>query len=180
MILPGQSLTAEPKAAPYENPPQYTNPEDAIEFHLDRLTEEDRMDALVDALELDMSVVDLTEGLLRGAVMDGRHSIDVSLLIAPIVHEFIRTTAEKAGVDFTEFNDDGDEKKRADVRYQINSKKAAKILEDYQEDGVVDTPIEDNEEGVVQEDAPLMARPDKGAGDEGLMSRMARLKGDDQ
>ena len=32
MIIPGQSLTAEPKNAPYENPPELTTPEDAVEW----------------------------------------------------------------------------------------------------------------------------------------------------
>ena len=31
-IIPGQSLTAEPKNAPYENPPQMTEPEEAVFF----------------------------------------------------------------------------------------------------------------------------------------------------
>lgn len=165
MIFPGQSLTAEPKNAPYENPPQYTKPEEALDFHLDRLTETDRMDALMDALELDFTVVELTEGLLRGAVMDGRHTVDVSLLIAPIVHEFIRTSAEKAGVEFTEF-EDTDEEDRENVRYQINRKRAEKILKDYKDDGKVDTEL-DKVEAV--EDKP---EPSKG-----LMSRMAQLEG---
>lgn len=175
MIFPGQSLTAEPKNAPYENPPQYSKPEDAVEFHLSRLSEEDRMDALVDALEMDLTVVDLTEGILRGAVMDGRHSVDVSLLIAPIIHEFIRTTAEKSGVDFVEHEDD-DTDQRENVRYQINKNKAQKILKDYKEDGEVSTSLEETEE-VQEDEAPLMTRPEP---KEGLMSRMDKLKGDGQ
>lgn len=162
MIFPGQSLTAEPKNAPYENPPQYTKPEEALDFHLERLTETDRMDAMMEALELDFTVVELTEGILRGAVMDGRHSVDVSLLIAPIVHEFIRTTAEKSGIDFVEFEND-DEEQRENVRYQINEHKAQKILKDFEEDGKVDEPIEPEKE------------PEQ---PKGLMARMAKLEGD--
>lgn len=162
MIFPGQSLTAEPKNAPYENPPQFTKPEEALDFHLERLTETDRMDAMMEALELDFTVVELTEGILRGAVMDGRHSVDVSLLIAPIVHEFIRTTAEKSGIDFVEFESD-DEEQRENVRYQINEHKAQKILKDFEEDGKVDEPIEPE------------AKPEQ---PKGLMARMAKLEGD--
>ena len=42
MIIPGQSLTAEPKNAPYENPPEINTEEDAIMWHLERLSEEGR------------------------------------------------------------------------------------------------------------------------------------------
>ena len=100
MILPGQSLTAEPKNAPYENPPEMTNPDDAVMWHLERLTEEDRMEALFDILELGMDVVTITEGLLRGAVMEGRHSVDVSMIIAPIIHEFVVSSAKQAGIEY--------------------------------------------------------------------------------
>lgn len=127
-IIPGQSLTAEPKNAPYENPPEMTVPEEAVMWHLERLIEEDRMEALLDTLELGVDVVSLTEGLLRGAVLEGRHSVDVSLIIAPVIHEFITTTAEKAGIDFEEgFPDDNEKRKK--IKYQINSRKALKMLE---------------------------------------------------
>ena len=165
MIFPGQSLTAEPKNAPYENPPQLTKPEEAVEFHLERLTETDRMDALMDALELDFSVVELTEGLLRGAVMDGRHTVDVSLIIAPIIHEFIRTSAEKSGVEFIEFDDSEEEEQRDSVRYQVNAKKAERILKDFEEDGTIEQEIEPEEADEEEAEAP-----------KGLMSRMSKLK----
>ena len=79
-IIPGQSLTAEPKNAPYENPPQMTEPEEVVFFHLERLAK--RTDDLLDAMELGLDVVTLTEGILRGAVMEGRHSVDVSLKVS--------------------------------------------------------------------------------------------------
>jgi hypothetical protein len=128
-IIPGQSLTAEPKNAPYENAPQMTNPEDAIVWHVQRLMETEKTEALLDALELGLDVVTLTEGILRGAVLDGRHSIDVSLIIAPVIHEFIKTSADATGIEYEEgFPDDSKEKSK--VKYQINQKKASKILDE--------------------------------------------------
>lgn len=169
MIIPGQSLTAEPKNAPYENPPQFAKPEDALEFHLDRLTTEDKMDAILQALELEIDIVTLTEGILRGAVLDGRHSVDISLLIAPIIHQFIKSTADKAGVEYDEgFEDDSED--RAKVQYAINQKKAARILKDYEDDGEVDEPLEDD-----IEDAETMEKPEM---PQGLMARMSKLEGD--
>ena len=126
-VIPGQSLTAEPKNAPYENPPEMNVPEEAIMWHLERLVEPERMDALLDMLELGMDVVTLTEGLLRGAVLEGRHSVDVSMIIAPVVHEFITSSAEKAGVDFEEgFPDDTED--REALKYQVREAKALKQL----------------------------------------------------
>lgn len=173
MIIPGQSLTAEPKNAPYENPPELTAPEDAIEWHLDRLTTEDKVEALVDAMELGVDVVTLTEGILRGAVLDGRHSIDISLIVAPIIHEFIKTTADRVGIDYEEgFPDDSEE--RINVKYAINERKAQKMIAEYKdkEEGMEELeaiPTETTEVIMVEEttDAP-----------KGLMSRMSKLEGD--
>jgi hypothetical protein len=173
MIIPGQSLTAEPKNAPYENPPELTTPEDAIDWHLGRLTTEDKVEALLDAMELGIDVVTLTEGILRGAVLDGRHNIDISLIIAPVVHEFIKTTADKVGIDYEEgFPDDSEE--RIKVKYAINSRKAQKMLDEYND--------EENMEKVnPEEDMPIVedeTAEDMPTAPAGLMARMSKLEGE--
>jgi hypothetical protein len=173
MIIPGQSLTSEPKNAPYENPPELTTPEDAIEWHLDRLTQDDKFSSLLDAMELGMDVVTLTEGLLRGAVVDGRHSIDISLIIAPVVHEFIKSTADKAGIDYDEGIPD-DTEERNKVQYAINSRKAKKMLAEYEEKSGVET--DEPEMDVVAEEVEETIEETE-AVPAGLMSRMSKLEG---
>ena len=149
MIIPGQSLTAEPKNAPYENPPEMNTAEDAIMWHLTRMVEDEKMEALIDTLELGLDVVTITEGLLRGAVLDGRHSIDISLVIAPVIHEFIVSSAEKVGIDFDEGLPDNSKEREA-IEYQINEKKAKDILAE------LDMEVEDEEvEEPMQEELPM-------------------------
>jgi len=168
-IFPGQSLTAEPMNAPYENPPEMVEPEAAMEWHLDRLTEPKRAEALLDSMELGLDVVTLTEGILRGAVMDGQHSIDISLIIAPVIHEFIKASADKAGIDYEEGLPD-DSAERAKVKYRINARKAQKMLEDYKGDdvGFFETPAME-----MKSEEPTMDKAPKG-----LMSRMSKLEGE--
>tara|TARA_R110000823_G_scaffold141442_1_gene271283 strand:- start:597 stop:1145 length:549 start_codon:yes stop_codon:yes gene_type:complete len=181
MIIPGQSLTAEPKNAPYENPPTYTTAEDAVFWHLDRLSSEDKLEALVDAMELGLDVVTLTEGLLRGAVLEGRHTVDISLIIAPVIHEFIKITAENVGIDFDEGIPD-DTEERYSIEYAINSRKAKKLLEEYEEETGKDVTFEepvpkedtaDNE----QMDEPKEEKEENNSS-QGLMSRMSKLEGE--
>ena len=184
-IIPGQSLTAEPKNAPYENPPQMTKPEDAVFWHLDRLA--DKTEDLLDAMELGLDVVTLTEGILRGAVMEGRHNVDVSLIIAPIIHEFIKGGADRAGIEYEEgFPDDSKEKRK--VKYAINSKKARKLLDEYEKktgettdflSGETDTTDEQEEmmpvEGIMDNEAMMSEEPTAPTG--GLMSRPSKNEG---
>jgi hypothetical protein len=150
MIIPGQSLTAEPKNAPYENPPELTTAEDSIMWHLNRLQDEDTFQALSDTLELGLDVVTITEGLLRGAVLNGRHSIDISLVIAPVIHEYITSTAEKLGIDFEEGLPDNSEQ-RDSIEYQINEKKAKDMLAE------LDMEVEEDmdSEEPMQEELPM-------------------------
>ena len=126
------------------------------------------MEALVDMMELGIDVVTLTEGLLRGAVLEGRHSIDISVIIAPVIHEFIVSTAEKVGIDYEEgLPDDSDD--RENIRYQINEGKARKMLAKL-DMGVKETTVEEMPV-VVEEEMPMEA-PAKPAG------LMARPKGE--
>ena len=98
--IPGQSLTAEPKSRPYERPPEITDPEDALRLHLTRLNDVERLDTAMMLLDKGVDVRSLTEGLLRSAVAEGIHSIDVSLIIAPTIHEFIADVADEVGIEY--------------------------------------------------------------------------------
>ncbi|MBP01468.1 MAG: hypothetical protein CMM25_01465 [Rhodospirillaceae bacterium] len=168
--IPGQSLTSEPKNVPWENPPQFPDPESALMWHMDRLQEPEKIKAIAGLLTLGLDVVTLTEGLLRAAVIDGRHSIDVSLLIGPIIHEYIVGTADAAGLNYSEGMDEpsADE---VDVNYTIRSKEAAEILKELEETGEVDfdtEPEETSEESMEMSEefeTPIEEKP------MGLMSR---------
>jgi hypothetical protein len=124
--IPGQSLTTEPGNAPYERPPEMTDPEDALIYQIEQLTDERRMGSLLLLLENGSDIRTVTEGVLRIGVFKGIHSVDVSLIIAPAVHEYIRTTAEMVGIDYTEgFETDAQDEK---LQYAINETKARKAL----------------------------------------------------
>ena len=47
-------------------------------------------------LEAGLDLVRLVQGILRSAVMEGIHPIDVSLIIAPVIHEYIKGFTDAA------------------------------------------------------------------------------------
>lgn len=104
--IPGMSLTTPPGNYPWEQPPQMENPEEALRYHIKRINDPERIDAIIDVLELGMPVKAITEGMLTSAVSQGRHSIDVSILIAPVIHEQIKNLAEDAGIEYDEGMED--------------------------------------------------------------------------
>lgn len=124
--IPGESLTREPRNPPYERPPELVDPEDALIHHIDKLTDERRMGGVVLLLENGLDIRTVTEGLLRKGVFDGIHNIDVSLIIGPAVHEYIKTTADMIGVEYKEgFETDDSDK---ELVYALNSTRARKAL----------------------------------------------------
>ena len=73
-----------------------------LNIHLYNLSEKGAMEDVINALELDVDLVTLVEAILRSAVMEGIHSIDISLMIAPHIHEFIKGELDAIGVEYDE------------------------------------------------------------------------------
>lgn len=164
--IPGQSLTSEPKNYPWENPPEFPAPEDALMWHMDRLQKPKKIESIAGLLTLGLDVVTMTEGILRGAVAEGRHTVDVSLIIAPVIHEYIVGVAEAADLEF----DEGLEEEDFDVeelQYSIRSKQAAEILESIEGGQEVDLTS-------MQEPAPMEEEPTVEEMPEEPMGLMAR------
>lgn len=156
--IPGQSLTAEPKSLPYERPPEVSDPEQALQIHLAKLNEPKRMDAILTLLENDIDLVTVVEGITRNGVANGIHSVDVSLIISPVIHEFIKTTADAIGIEYDEGFEKDDEEFKS---YVIDATARKRVEKMSGETKTVAAEVEEiREEPEVVEEAPrgLMAR----------------------
>lgn len=166
--IPGQSLTTEPKNYPWENPPEYSNAEDALMWHMDRLDDPEKTKACLGLLELGLDVVTLTEGLLRGAVAEGIHTIDTSLIIGPVIHEYLTGTADAAGIEYKE----GLSENKMDMDAldsQAREQEARKILEDI--DNEEDIDLSPMKEEPMQEEMPMEQPEMQEEKPKGLMAR---------
>ena len=112
--IPGQSLTKEPGNAPYERPPEISDPEQALMGYLNYLNDPKVLEGMVGLLEDEgFDITTLVEGLLRGGVADGYHSIDVSLAIKEPIISFVVNIMDATGIkykvgDMSVFNLGGD------------------------------------------------------------------------
>ena len=100
--IPGQSLTGEPKAMPFENPPQLDKVEDVIKFYIGNMSQQEVMDDIFIALDEGFPLNILVKSILSTGVMEGVHSIDISLVVAPVVHEYIHGAAVSEGIKVRE------------------------------------------------------------------------------
>jgi len=98
--IPGQSLTTEPKNVPWEQPPKYADPMDALEMYMERLADPESQDELIDMLDIGIPISIVVDTMLSGGVMDGLHSVDTKLLLKGVIATQIQTIAEVVGVEY--------------------------------------------------------------------------------
>lgn len=135
--IPGQSLTRTPRNALYERPPEIVEPNDAIMYHIRKLSEPERIDNLLFTLEYGLPVRHATQAALTTAVAQGIHNIDISLIIAPVVHKYIASLAEQAGVPYK------DDFENAEMREEDERNKIKILLTQAMEE----TPVEERDAG---------------------------------
>lgn len=124
--IPGQSLTAPLGGRPWQKPPQYSTPEEALAFYVERITEDKQTDQIMDLLEIGVPADTLVDTMTLGGVMQGLHSADVSMIIGPALIETISGMATKAGIDHKVVAGDGElENKptRSEIAVVLNKEK---------------------------------------------------------
>ena len=132
--IPGQSLTENPGNRPYERPPEITNVEEAIQMHLTRLSEPEKMEGILDAIEMGIDIRSLNTAYLRSAVANGIHTVDISQLVAPITHEYMKKIADEAGLDYEEglVDEEAEQRRRDEIelaKARVKRKKGGASLQ---------------------------------------------------
>lgn len=147
--IPGQSLTFELGSRPWQQAPQMATVDDAIEYYMERMSSDEFMNQLMDVLELDVPITSIVNTMQLNSVMDGVHSVDVGVLVSPLLIEMIMYMADMAKVEYVS----GLEK--PDTSDKLAPTKVAKMMSkfkqevedvDIQEESSVETQEEETEE----------------------------------
>jgi len=99
---PGMSLTAELGNRPWQQPPQYSTVEEALQWYIPRLTNPEMLDQLLNVMESGIPLTTIADAMQTGGVMEGKHSLDVGILILPVLIETMAYLAEEAGIEYDE------------------------------------------------------------------------------
>ena len=99
--IAGQSLTAELGNRPWQQPPQYTTVEEALEFYIPRLTDPDNLNDLLDVMENGVPLTTIAEALQSSGVMEGKHTLDVGMLVMPVLIETMAYLGDEAEIEYT-------------------------------------------------------------------------------
>lgn len=149
--VPGQSLTAEFGARPWQSPAQFSTVEDAMPFYLERLDNPEMIKELLAVIETGVPLSTLANSMQLGGVLNGVHSIDVGVLITPILIEIMKYLAEQTNTKYVL----GDEKTK-DIKPSEGVLESA-IQEIQDSVPTMDAEQEDDEE-MEEEPMGLMAR----------------------
>ena len=148
--IPGQSLTAELGGRPWQTPPQYTTVDEAIDYYMERMSSEEFMVQLADILEAGTPVTVLANTIQMASVMEGKHTVDVGMLVLPMLMEMIMMVGDSAGIEYDDGMKDSNKPKTRDSLI-------AKVISKYEKElGNVD--LTDRPEEVIEEPKGLMAR----------------------
>jgi len=151
--IPGQSLTAELGARPWQSKPQYPTVDEAIDYYMERMSSEEFMIQLADVLESGVPVTILANTIQMAGVMEGKHTIDVGMLVLPMLMEMIMMVGDSAGVKYDNGLEDKNKPKTRDSLI-------AKVINTYSEEieGVNFSTDKTEVEDIIEEPKGLMAR----------------------
>ena len=135
--IPGQSLTTEPKSRPWEQPPKYTTTEEALSFYIPRLSDAELMAPMVDAMEDGTTVVAVADMIQSSGVMSGLHTLDVGLMISPVLVELLVTQAQLADIEYKIGTEKSDSPDSSLVRKAVNKSSESYFDESYDEEEVM-------------------------------------------
>ena len=154
--IPGQNLTAELGSRPWQTPPQFTTVEEALDYYIPRLQADEVTEQLLDVLEMGVPVTTVANTMQLASVMEGKHSVDVGMLVLPVLIEMIMLIADTAGIEY----ETGLQKDRTKVRGSLVNKALNRLQSEGDEEEMSMTmeEPEDTEEAPEEMTGGLMSR----------------------
>lgn len=99
--IPGQSLTNDPDTSyPWENPPEFTNFREALNFIAEELLVEEVYVPIVIGMGQGVPIADITVQMLQRGFQEGKWNPDLFMMLMEPVMYLLMALAEKAGVDY--------------------------------------------------------------------------------
>jgi hypothetical protein len=124
---------------------------------MERMSSEDFMLQLADVLEMGIPVTTLANTIQLGSVMEGVHTVDVGMLVLPMLMEMIMMVGDSAGIKYDSGMTDKSKPKTRDTFI-------AKVISDYEKE-IEGVNLTDNTPDVAKEEEEVMEEP------KGLMAR---------
>jgi hypothetical protein len=109
--IPGQSLFTTPNERPYERPSELDTVNDALSYYFTNLRDPEIIDDLMTVVDMGIPLEPIVKTMYMSSVMNGIHNLDVGLIVAPVLSEFLAAVAKSYEIDFKYTAVDAAEKK---------------------------------------------------------------------
>lgn len=151
--IPGMSMTHELGARPWQTPAQFTTVDETVDYYMSRMATEDFMEQAVEVLEMGVPVTTIANTMQMAGVMEGKHSVDVGMLVIPLIMEMLMLIGDNAEVEYDDGLTDEKPTKTSAAKIDMIRREMQERIEDV--DDEADTADEEPE---VDETKGLMAR----------------------
>ena len=106
--IPGENYTTDTKNFPWHRPPEFTTTDEAIEYCIERMMDDEYASSYLTWIEMGVSLTDIATMFCLGGVGGGKWSNDVALLIAGPIAHLLRIMARAYDLDYDMGYDDPD------------------------------------------------------------------------
>ena len=154
--IPGMAMTGELGAKPWQNPPQFPTVEDTLDYYMSRMATDAFEDNLIEVLKLGVDVATIANTMQTANVMEGIHTIDVGIIVTPVIMEFIMLVADAAGIEYDDGMTDEVEPTKAEIANILKEFKQMQSKGDTSEPTIEEPVVE--EDTAEEEPTGLMAR----------------------
>jgi len=155
--IPGMAMTGELGAKPWQNPPQFPTVEETLDYYMSRMATDAFEDNLIEVLKLGVDVATIANTMQTSSVMEGVHTIDVGIIVTPVIMEFIMLVADAAGIEYDDGMTDEVEPTKAEIANILKEFKQMQSKGDTSEP-TIEEPVVEEEDTPEEEPTGLMAR----------------------
>ena len=99
--IPGMSLTHELGNRPWQSPPEMVTVEDAIDYYIPRIGNPKSISQVLALLESGAPLTNIAETMTLVGTMEGKHTVDVAVLVNPIIVEYLKGIGDVTNTPYT-------------------------------------------------------------------------------
>ena len=116
-------MTAPMGGRPWLKPPQFATVEQALEFYFAKLADKEFVPDLLTIIELGVPLTTIANSFQLASVMEGKHTVDVGILVIPVLVEMMMAIAEANDVEYVSGMDREKEKDLSNAEIALAKKK---------------------------------------------------------
>ena len=117
--IPGQSLFTTPGDSPWERPSELNTVDEALSFYFTSMRDPEIIDDLMTVVDMGIPLAPIVKTMYMSSVMRGLHNLDVGLIVAPVLTEFLAAVAKSYDIDFKYSGVDPMEEKSAKEEQKV-------------------------------------------------------------